>query len=135
MYERRRIEPNPNYLQDLFKKALQPNSQDLIKKLSQNELDWLLEASKHLNRLFQLQTEALGAWNRARKVFREFEKHFKQIEEQGTFKSIFDFLENHKESFSDEEGKLLIRHFMMELEENYDLYKLADKIKNTRNRY
>jgi len=134
MYERRRIEPNPNYLRDLLKKALQRNSQDLFEKLPQNELDWLLEASKHLNRLFQLQTEAFGAWDRARKVFGEFEKHFKQIEEQKTIKSIIDFLENHKESFSDEERKLLIRHFMRGLEENYDLYKLADKIKNLRNR-
>jgi hypothetical protein len=121
MYERRRIEPNPNYLQDLFKKALQPNSQDLFKKLPQNELEWLLEASKHLNRLFQLQTEAFGALDQARKVFKEFEKHFKQIEEQKTIKSIFDFLENHKESFSEEEWELLIRHFTRELEKNYNL--------------
>ena len=110
MYERRKIEPNPNYLQDLLKKALQPNSQDLFEKLPEEELDSLLEASDLLNKLSKLRDQILEPLNQLRRELENFEKINKKMIEQQTMNSIFNFIENHEESFSKEEMRNLIRH-------------------------
>ena len=110
MYERRKIEPNPNYLQDLLKKALQPNSQDLFEKLPEEELDSLLEASDLLNKLSKLRDQILEPLNQLRRELENFEKINKKMIEQQTMNSIFNFIENHEESFSKEELRNLIRH-------------------------
>jgi Glu-tRNA(Gln) amidotransferase subunit E-like FAD-binding protein len=110
MHERRKIEPNPNYLQDLLKKALQPNSQDLFEKISEKELDSLLEASDLLNKLSKLRDQILEPLNQLRGELENFEKINKKMIEQQTMNSIFNFIENHRESFSREELRNLIRH-------------------------
>ena len=110
MYERRRIEPNPNYLQDLFKKALQRNSQDLFEKLPEKELDSLLEASNLLNKLFESRDPILSGLNQLRRALENFEKIDKKMIEQKTIDSIFNFIENHRESFSEEELRKIINH-------------------------
>ncbi len=110
MHERRKIEPNPNYLQDLLKKALRPNSQELFEKLPEKELDSLLEASDLLNKLSKLRDQILEPLNQLRGELENFEKINKKMIEQQTMNSIFNFIENYRESFSKEELRNLIRH-------------------------